>query len=104
MFVSPNGQLPLYVKEAMSGVNRSHTVDLHQLLETQCLGDNLQTGAILQAHALLATEKARLHLATLEGAIADLQNNGAILVEERNQAIRTIDQLKLEMVELKRLA
>lgn len=76
----------MYVQEAISGITRSHTIDHHQILEGQCISENLRTSAIYHAHKLLAIEKANLQLVNLEGVVVDLQRHGAILVQERENA------------------
>lgn len=55
------------------------------------------------ARALLATEQAGLQLATLEDVMVELQRNIDLILEERNQALLAIEQLREEMDELKRL-
>lgn len=72
----------MYTKKDMNGITRSHTVEHHEILQAQGLGDNLQTGAILAAHSLLVIEQAGLQLDTLEGVVLDLQQGKSILAHE----------------------
>lgn len=52
---------------------------------------------------MLAVKKAGMQLATLEGAVTVLQHNNVIIVYERKQALCEAEQLKVELVESKRL-
>lgn len=66
VYAASMASLPEYIKEALNGLPRSLTVEHHQHLLDQGLGENPRMGAIHFTWGLLTVEQAGLQLGALE--------------------------------------